>query len=236
MRGGIQAAMALGAGYVLGRKHKLRNAAILAAVTATGMSGGFTKALVGRGLKALESTELAGKLAPQLGDVADRARSELLDAGKTAAMAVVNNRVDSLSDSLHSRAQALRDPAAAGTGIAEVLRGGGSGDHAEAEGSARGGPGSARRYESAGGRDEYRAGRGGRDKNRYDAENETDDNGYQHEREDAYDEDYEPTEEDEGSDGYEPDDQDGQDDNAGRAPASARRPGRISSPVSRSGR
>jgi len=48
------------------------------------MSGGESCSL-GRGREALETTELVGKLTPQLGEIADSARSELLGAGKTAA-------------------------------------------------------------------------------------------------------------------------------------------------------
>jgi hypothetical protein len=115
MKGSTEAAVALGVGYLLGRQRKFRRAAVLTAVTATGRFGGLGKSLVGRGLKAAESTELMGKFGPQLGGIIDSARGDLLDAGKAAAMGMVSSRIESLSDSLHSRAQALRDPAAAGT-------------------------------------------------------------------------------------------------------------------------
>ncbi len=45
---------------------------------------------------------------PQLGGVASAVRGELLNAGKAAATAVVNNRIESLSESLHQRTEALR--------------------------------------------------------------------------------------------------------------------------------
>jgi hypothetical protein len=218
MKGGTQAAVALGIGYLLGRRRRLRRAAILAAVTATGSFGGLSKALMSRGLKAVGSTEMLGQLTPELGEIADTARTELLDAGKTAAMALVTNRVESLSDSLRSRADVLRDPAAAGLGVADVLRGGGGG---------RRGDGA----EQGDGRGDYRSGRDGRDEDTDDDEYETDQSGYQDE--DTYHEDYGPDGQDEIDGEYERDDE-GPDEETASAP---RRRARVtSSPVSRAGR
>jgi hypothetical protein len=216
MKVGTQAALAVGTGYLLGRRRKLRRAAILAAIVATGRSGGLSKALMGRGLKALEATELMGKITPELGEIADTARTELLDAGKTAAMALVTNRVESLSDSLRSRADVLKDPAASGRGAVEGLRGDG--------------PDRQDQRDEPDNRD-TRSTRNGRDKDEYD-EYEAEDSGY--EDEDAYDEDYAPDE------GEEPGDYDGDDqeepDEEEPAPAPRRRASVSSSPVSRAGR
>lgn len=211
MKAGTQAAIAVGIGYLLGRRRKLRRAAILAAVTASGRFGGLSRALVDRGLHALETTELAGKLTPQLGEIADTARSELLDAGKTAAMALVSNRVESLSDALHSRAEVLRGPATVGTGIADAVRGGRS-----------------RPDEPEDDRGDYRSRRKRQDEDEYETdEYETDEDEY----EDEGREDYRPEEEDE----YEPDDQEEMDGKPGPAPRHQR--SRVqSSPVSRAGR
>jgi hypothetical protein len=218
MKGGTQAAIALGIGYMLGRRKKLRRAAILAAVTATGSFGGVSKALLDRGLKAAGSSELLGKVTPQLGEIADTARTELLDAGKTAAMALVTNRVESFSDSLHSRADALRDPAGAGNGVVEKLRGGGS---------------RKRRGRDEDEADESRSGRNGQDQDAYDDEYESDETGYADE--DNYeDEGYAP-EDDERGDEYEPEDEE----DAGEeepAPVKRRRTRVAASPVSRAGR
>ncbi len=229
MKGGTQAAVALGIGYLLGRRRRFRRAAILAAVTATGSFGGLSKALMSRGLKAVGSTEMLGKLTPELGEIADTARTELLEAGKTAAMAMVTNRVETLSDSLRSRADVLKDPAAAGTGVADVLRGAGGrrGDGAERDDD----------------RGEDRSGRTGREEDAYeDDEYEADENGY--EDEDAYDEDYGPDEEDEPGGAYERDDHEPDEeepdeeepDGEEPAPAPRRRARVTSSPVSRAGR
>lgn len=109
MKGGVRAAAALGIGYMLGRNKKLRTAALMAAATAVGGKGIGGKALQ-RGMKALGSTEMIGKIAPQLGEIADTVRGDLVPAGKAAAGAAVTNRVDSLTTSLHDRADRLRNP------------------------------------------------------------------------------------------------------------------------------
>ena len=50
-------------------------------------------------------------------------RGDLVEAGKAAAVAVVTGRIDALTDSLHDRAESLRDPAAAAAGAGEAARG-----------------------------------------------------------------------------------------------------------------
>jgi hypothetical protein len=111
MKCGIGAALAVGAGYVLGRRRKMRTAVMLAGATAAGGVGGLGGSLLKRGVKALGSSELLDKASPQLGEITDRVRGELLDAGKAAALAAVTGRIDSLTDSLHDRADTLRAPA-----------------------------------------------------------------------------------------------------------------------------
>jgi hypothetical protein len=124
MKGSTQAALALGAGYVLGRRRKMRMAAMLAGATAVGGIGGLGGSVLRRGATALGSTELLGKVAPQLGDMADTVRGDLLDAGKAAALAAVTGRIDSLTDSLHERAETFRAPAERAAGqAAETAQG-----------------------------------------------------------------------------------------------------------------
>jgi hypothetical protein len=123
MRGGTQAALALGVGYVLGRRRKMRMTTVLAAAAATGGLGGLGGAALRRGVKMLGSTEALGKVAPQLGELADTVRGDLLSAGKAAATAAVSNRIESLTDSLHDRAELVRDPGAAVSGAGEAVRG-----------------------------------------------------------------------------------------------------------------
>lgn len=118
MKGGTQAAVALGVGYVLGRRRKMRLTTLLAAGAVTGGLGSLGGGLLQQGMKRLGSTEALGKMSPQLGDLADAVRGDLIDAGKAAAAAAVANRIESLTDSLHDRAEMLREPGAAATGAA----------------------------------------------------------------------------------------------------------------------
>jgi hypothetical protein len=113
MRGGTQTALALGVGYVLGRRHKMRMTTILAVAAATGGLSGVGGAALRRGMKMLGPTEALGKVSPQLGELVDTVRGDLLDAGKAAAVAVATNRIGSLTDTLHERAQSIREPAQA---------------------------------------------------------------------------------------------------------------------------
>lgn len=118
MKGSTRAAAALSIGYVLGRRRKLRTAALMAAAAAVGGKGIGAMALQ-RGVKMLGSTEAFGKIAPQLGEITDTVRGDLLPAGKAAASAAVTSRVDSLTGSLHERAERLRNPAEAAAAGAE---------------------------------------------------------------------------------------------------------------------
>jgi hypothetical protein len=120
MKGGAQAALAIGVGYILGRRRKMRLAAMLAAAAATGGLAKLGPVALKRGAKLLDSTEIGGALGPQMMEIVSTIRGELLDAGKAAAATAVTSRVDSLSESLHDRADALRNPeaAVAGTGRA----------------------------------------------------------------------------------------------------------------------
>ncbi len=124
MRGGTQTALALGVGYVLGRRRKMRMTTVLAAAAATGGLGGLGSAALRRGLKMAGSSDLLGRFGPQLGELADTVRDDLMDAGKAAATAAVTNRLESLTDSLHERADLVRDPGAAADGAGRAVRGG----------------------------------------------------------------------------------------------------------------
>ncbi len=113
MRGGTQTALALGVGYVLGRRRKMRMTTMLAVAAATGGLGGVGGGALRRGMKMLGSTEALGKISPQLTEIVDTVRGDLLDAGKAAAVAAATNRIGSLTDTLHERAQSIREPAEA---------------------------------------------------------------------------------------------------------------------------
>jgi hypothetical protein len=228
MRGSVQAAAAIGIGYMLGRRRKLRTAALMAAATAVG--GNRVGALVlQRGMKMLGSTEAVGKIAPQLGDIADTVRGDLMDAGKAAVTAAVSNQLDSLTNSLHERAEMIRNPGetvAAGAGAATEAAG--SAGRAASSGARRAGSTAG----SAGGAARRMTGRGrpsARDEDEGD-EYEADDLGEPDDYDEGEPADYDgPDDEDTG----EPDNGDGR----GRRAAPARRgTGQRRSPVSRARR
>src|SRR5215469_8722298 len=113
MKGGVGTALALGVGYILGRNRKMRLATMLAIGAATGGAAKLGPAALRQGTKYLGKTDIAGALRPQVTEIVNTVRGELLDAAKGAAAAAVTSRVDSLSDNLHERAETLRNPEAA---------------------------------------------------------------------------------------------------------------------------
>jgi hypothetical protein len=100
-------------GYILGRRRKMRLATMLALGAATGGAAKLGPAALRQGTKYLGKTDIAGALSPQVTEIVNTVRGELLDAAKGAAAAAVTSRVDSLSDNLHERAETLRNPEAA---------------------------------------------------------------------------------------------------------------------------
>jgi len=122
MKKGSQVAVALGAGYLLGRRRKMRLAMMLAGAAAVGGTGGVAGQLARRGAKvvgsSLGSADLLGKVSPELSELTGLIRHDLLDAGKGAAKTAMNSQIDSLSDRLHERAEAWRNPAEAASGTA----------------------------------------------------------------------------------------------------------------------
>lgn len=116
MKGGAQTALAIGVGYILGRRRKMRLAAMLAAGAATGAVGGLGPMALKRGAKLLSSTDIGNALGPQIGEIVSTIRGDLFDAGKAATAAAVSSRVESLSDNLRDRADTLRNPEAAVAG------------------------------------------------------------------------------------------------------------------------
>jgi hypothetical protein len=72
MKGGMQAALGLGVGYVLRKRRKMRLATIMAPAAAGGLGGLAVK----RATKVLGSTEALGTFAPQLGEFADTVRGD----------------------------------------------------------------------------------------------------------------------------------------------------------------
>jgi hypothetical protein len=113
MKGGAQTAVAIGVGYILGRRRKMRLATMLALGAATGGAARLGPAAMRQGAKYLGKTDIAGALGPQVTEIVNTVRGELLDAAKGAAASAVTSRIDTLSDSLHERAETLRNPEAA---------------------------------------------------------------------------------------------------------------------------
>jgi hypothetical protein len=93
MANGGKVALAVGAGYLLGRTRKMRVALMLAAAGITGKFPGSPTQLVAHGLKSLGASADVSQLSQQL-------RGELLDAARAAALAAATHQVDSLNDRL----------------------------------------------------------------------------------------------------------------------------------------
>jgi hypothetical protein len=111
MKGSTRAATALTVGYLLGRRRKFRTAAVMAAVSAVGGTT-VSGVLMKRGMKMLGSTDALTKIAPQLGEITDTVRGDLITAGKAAITNAATARVDALTDSIHERAERVRNPGA----------------------------------------------------------------------------------------------------------------------------
>jgi DNA anti-recombination protein RmuC len=104
MKGRLQLALAVAAGYFLGRRHKLRWATALAAAGAVGGIGRVAGGgLLGKGAKMLGAS-------PEMEQMVGRLREELTEVGKAAAVAATNKQLDSLTTKLHDRAESLRSP------------------------------------------------------------------------------------------------------------------------------
>ncbi|TMR23869.1 hypothetical protein ETD86_06865 [Nonomuraea turkmeniaca] len=104
MKDSTRVALAIAAGYYLGRRHKLRLAAALVAAGVAGrMRRGEGGGLLEQGIKALGAT-------PELEDIFGRIRGDLTEVGKAAAVAATSKQIDTLSSKLHDRAEALRTP------------------------------------------------------------------------------------------------------------------------------
>ncbi|MEV1178769.1 hypothetical protein [Nonomuraea sp. NPDC049784] len=102
----VTIALAVLAGYYLGRRRKLCMVAALAAAGLAGRVPGGGGGVLAQGIKTLRSS-------PEVGQITDRLRGDLLEVGKAAAVAATSRQIDSLSDRLHERAEALRTPGTA---------------------------------------------------------------------------------------------------------------------------
>ncbi|MFJ6166032.1 hypothetical protein ACIQH6_13035 [Micromonospora orduensis] len=100
MKAGTRIGLAVGFGYLLGRRRKLRTALTLAAAVAAGRASKDPGGLLKRGTEALQSS-------PQLGNLS-RLGGPLVNAGRAAATAAAGSGVDALTGKLRGSADALR--------------------------------------------------------------------------------------------------------------------------------
>jgi hypothetical protein len=102
-------------GYVLGRRKKTRLALMLGGAALTGRLPGAAGQLMRSGSKVLGSSDLLGKAAPGLGEVGDMIKGDLTTVVKRAAATAISSQIESLSDQLRSRADAIREESAGRT-------------------------------------------------------------------------------------------------------------------------
>src|SRR5262245_11580630 len=100
MRANTQIALAVGAGYLLGRRRRLRAALMLGAAAAVGRMTLDPQSLLKRGRQLLGS-------ATELGQVTELGKP-LTAAGKAAAAAAVSRGIDSVGERMQRRTDLLR--------------------------------------------------------------------------------------------------------------------------------
>ncbi len=105
-----QVALAVGAGYMLGRTHRMKMALMLAAAGATGRFPGGPRVLLERGTKILASS-------PEVAKIGESVRGELLNAAKAAAVTAASQRIESLNSRLQSGGEGVTDTVG---GVADV--------------------------------------------------------------------------------------------------------------------
>ncbi|WP_433127557.1 hypothetical protein ACQPWW_32120 [Micromonospora sp. CA-240977] len=100
MKNGTRVGLAVGFGYLLGRRRKLRTALTLAAAVAAGRASRDPAGLLKRGSAVLQSS-------PQLSNLS-RLGGPLVNAGRAAATAAAGSGVDAVTGRLRGSADALR--------------------------------------------------------------------------------------------------------------------------------
>ncbi len=102
MNSGARVAIGVAAGYLLGRTRKMRLALMIAGAGITGARGVSPSALLKRGMSVLSSV-------PEVAELAETAKSELLGAAKAATVAAATKRVESLSGRLQDQVRSRQD-------------------------------------------------------------------------------------------------------------------------------
>lgn len=114
-----QLAVAIAAGYLLGRRKKSRLALMLGTAALTGRVGGAGGQLIKAGSKVLGSNETLAKAAPGLGEVGGLIRGDLTNVAKRAAATAISAQINALSDQLRERADSIREGTAGRPGAGE---------------------------------------------------------------------------------------------------------------------
>jgi hypothetical protein len=109
MNTGARLGLAVTAGYLLGRFHKMKWALGLAALAGRGQLPSGAGGLVQQGAKLLTSS-------PEFTKLTEEMKGRLVDAGKAAAVAAVSSKIDSLSEGLRERSEGMRAARAGGAG------------------------------------------------------------------------------------------------------------------------
>jgi hypothetical protein len=115
MKTGARVGLAVAAGYVLGRLHKMKWALALASLAGRKRLTGGSAGLLEQGAKFLASS-------PELAKLTEEMRGQLVEAGRAAAVAAVSSKINSLSDELRDRSEAMRAASAGGNGAAAAER------------------------------------------------------------------------------------------------------------------
>ncbi|MFE3228424.1 hypothetical protein [Nocardia sp. NPDC059228] len=92
----------MGIGYVLGRTRKMRFALSLAGAALAKRSSGLSGELLGRGTELLKSS-------PELAELTDTVRGELVGAVRSAAVTAASNRIDALNTRLQQGSTIVSD-------------------------------------------------------------------------------------------------------------------------------
>jgi hypothetical protein len=109
MNTGARVGLAVTAGYLLGRFHKMKWALGLAALAGRRQLPGGAGGLVQQGAKLLSSS-------PEFTKLTEEMKGRLVEAGKAAAVAAVSSKIDSLSEGLRERSEGMRAARAGGAG------------------------------------------------------------------------------------------------------------------------
>ncbi|WP_433567397.1 hypothetical protein ACQP1O_20700 [Nocardia sp. CA-151230] len=102
MKGGTRIAIGVGVGYLLGRTRKMRFALSLAGAAMAKRSSGLPGELLGRGTELLKSS-------PELAELTDTVRGELVGAVRSAAVTAASNRLDALNTRLQQGSTIVSD-------------------------------------------------------------------------------------------------------------------------------